>query len=99
MMKSSLYQKIAMILLVAVLLTLGMTVAVAEAADPTGASYVATTGSETLNDVATKANQAYFGANYTWVMLCAFLVFFFQCQRPACNHHRMCIRCHRIVCL
>ncbi len=79
MMKSSLYQKIAMILLVAVLLTLGMTVAVAEAADPTGASYVATTGAETLNDVATKANQAYFGANYTWVMLCAFLVFFFQC--------------------
>jgi Amt family ammonium transporter len=51
----------------------------AEAADPTGASYVATTGAETVNDVATVANKAYFGANYTWVMICAFMVFFFQC--------------------
>jgi Amt family ammonium transporter len=25
------------------------------------------------------ANKAYFGANYTWVMICAFMVFFFQC--------------------
>ena len=49
------------------------------AADPTGASYVATTGSETVADVATTANKAYFGANYTWVMICAFMVFFFQC--------------------
>ncbi len=49
------------------------------AADPTGAGYVATTGTETLNDVATTANKAYFGANYTWVMICAFMVFFFQC--------------------
>ena len=48
-------------------------------ADPTGASYVATTGSEQLGDVATIANKAYFGANYTWVMICAFMVFFFQC--------------------
>ena len=49
------------------------------AADPSGASYVATTGTETLADVATTANKAYFGANYTWVMICAFMVFFFQC--------------------
>ena len=49
------------------------------AADPTGASYVATTGTETIADVATIANKAYFGANYTWVMICAFMVFFFQC--------------------
>ena len=62
-----------------VALSLMTTVAGAEAADPTGASYIATTGSETLNDVATVANKAYFGANYTWVMICAFLVFFFQC--------------------
>ncbi|MHB8131708.1 MAG: ammonium transporter [Mobilitalea sp.] len=48
-------------------------------ADPTGASYVATTGSETLNDVATTANKAYYGANYTWIMIAAFMVFFFQC--------------------
>ena len=49
------------------------------AADPTGASYIATTGSETLSDVATTANKALFGANYTWIMICAFMVFFFQC--------------------
>ena len=58
------------------LLTIG---ALAESADPTGASYVATTGSETLDSVAITANKAYYGANYTWVMICAFLVFFFQC--------------------
>ena len=51
----------------------------AEGADPTGASYIATTGSETLDEVATIANKAYFGANYTWIMICAFVVFFFQC--------------------
>ncbi|HPE16345.1 MAG TPA: ammonium transporter, partial [Oscillospiraceae bacterium] len=49
------------------------------AGDPTGSSYVLATGSETLQDVATTANQAYYGANYTWVMICAFMVFFFQC--------------------
>lgn len=49
------------------------------AADPTGASYTATTGSEKLSDVATTANKALFGANYTWIMICAFMVFFFQC--------------------
>ena len=49
------------------------------AADPTGAGYIATTGAETIADVATTANKAYFGANYTWVMICAFMVFFFQC--------------------
>ena len=48
-------------------------------ADPSGASYAATTGTETLTDVAATANKAYFGANYTWVMICAFMVFFFQC--------------------
>ena len=51
----------------------------AQGADPTGASYVATTGNETLDEVATVANKAYFGANYTWIMICAFVVFFFQC--------------------
>ena len=51
----------------------------AQGADPTGASYIATTGSETLDEVATIANKAYLGANYTWIMICAFMVFFFQC--------------------
>ncbi len=48
-------------------------------ADPTGASYMATTGSETIQDVALTANKAMYGANYTWVMIAAFMVFFFQC--------------------
>jgi Amt family ammonium transporter len=47
--------------------------------DPTGASYVATTGTETLTDVATTANKGYYGANFTWVMITGFMVFFFQC--------------------
>ena len=49
------------------------------AADPTGGSYVTPTGTETLEEVATTANKAYFGSNYVWVMVCGFLVFFFQC--------------------
>jgi len=64
------------VLLVASLLAIA---AFAEGADPTGASYTALTGNETLSDVATTANQALYGANYTWVMICAFMVFFFQC--------------------
>ncbi len=51
----------------------------AGAADPTGVTYTAATGSETLADVAATASKAYFGANYTWIMICAFLIFFFQC--------------------
>ena len=47
--------------------------------DPTGASYVATTGSEQLEDVAAIANKGYYGANFTWVMITGFMVFFFQC--------------------
>lgn len=47
--------------------------------DPTGASYVAATGAETLTDVATTANKGYYGANFTWVMITGFMVFFFQC--------------------
>ena len=64
------------VLLVASLLAIA---GFAEGADPTGASYTALTGNETLSDVATTANQALYGANYTWVMICAFMVFFFQC--------------------
>ena len=53
--------------------------ALAQGADPTGASYGAVSGSETLGEVAVTAGKALLGANYTWVMLCAFMVFFFQC--------------------
>jgi len=49
------------------------------AADSTGAAYATLTGTETLTDVATTASKATLGANYTWVMICAFMVFFFQC--------------------
>lgn len=70
---------ISLLLMLMILLSLITVVAYAADGDPSGASYVATTGSETLNDVAITANKAYFGANYTWVMICAFMVFFFQC--------------------
>ena len=44
--------------------------------DPTGASYA---DSVAAGDTAVTAAKALLGANYTWIMLCAFLVFFFQC--------------------
>jgi Amt family ammonium transporter len=40
---------------------------------------VTVTGSETISDVAGAAAKAQLGANYTWIMICAFMVFFFQC--------------------
>lgn len=49
------------------------------AADPTGASFMVPTGNEKLLDVAATANKALFGSNYIWIMICGFLVFFFQC--------------------
>ena len=49
------------------------------AADPTGATYVSVTGAESLGEVAATANKALFGSNYVWIMICAFMVFFFQC--------------------
>ncbi len=69
------------ILALLALLAIGLAMAFSNpgGSDPTGASYVATTGSETLNDVATTANKAYYGANYTWIMITGFMVFFFQC--------------------
>ena len=67
------------ILLLLVLVMSFSAIAASAEGDPTGASYIATTGTETINDVATTANKAYFGANFTWVMICAFMVFFFQC--------------------
>ena len=69
---------IGFVLVLAAILTLFAAGAMAEA-DPTGASYILTTGGETLDGVASTANKAYFGANYTWIMICAFMVFFFQC--------------------
>lgn len=68
------------IIVTAVVLAVGYAIrGDSSAADPTGASYIATTGEETLDAVATTANKAYFGSNYVWIMICAFMVFFFQC--------------------
>jgi Amt family ammonium transporter len=78
-MKKKTLKTLGVILTVVVLLLVISTVAFAVEPDPTGSSYVATTGSEVLQDVAKTANAAYFGANYTWIMICAFMVFFFQC--------------------
>ncbi len=70
---------IGLLLLATAIVSMLSITAFAAEADPSGASYFATTGSETLGEVATTANKAYFGANFTWVMICAFMVFFFQC--------------------
>lgn len=48
-------------------------------ADPTGSSFLVSTGSETIKGVAETANKAMLGSNFVWVMICAFMVFFFQC--------------------
>jgi Amt family ammonium transporter len=49
------------------------------AADPSGATYTALTGEEALTDVAAIAEKAKYGVSYVWVMICGFMVFFFQC--------------------
>lgn len=64
--------------LVVVLAVLVGTSAMA-AADPTGASYVASTGSEKIGEVAVTAGKAQMSANFVWVMITGFMVFFFQC--------------------
>lgn len=73
------FKRIIGTLLLTGLIATAFMLTVCAAGDPTGASYVTPAGSETLTDVATVANKAYYGANYTWVMICAFVVFFFQC--------------------
>ncbi len=72
-------RSIGFLLMLSAILALFTAGALASSPDPTGASYVAATGSETLDSVAITANKAYYGANFTWVMICAFMVFFFQC--------------------
>lgn len=47
-------------------------------ADPIGTTYIAT-GLDAIGEVAELANKAYLGSNYVWIMICGFLVFFFQC--------------------
>jgi len=70
---------VCVLLVMAVLAAIGMIAASAAGADSTGASYAATTGAETIGNVASTANKAYLGSNYVWVMITGFMVFFFQC--------------------
>lgn len=73
--------KVIALLAFVIALAVGLAVAFSKpgGSDPTGAAYYATTGTEQLNDVATVANKAYYGTNFTWVMITGFMVFFFQC--------------------
>ena len=71
---------LAFVVVAAIILAVGYAIrGDSSAADPTGASYIALTGEETLSDVASTAARGYFGSNYVWIMICAFMVFFFQC--------------------
>ncbi|WP_297425251.1 ammonium transporter [Clostridium sp.] len=78
-MKSSAKLGAIIVFLGALAVMLVLALSPAGGSDPTGASYIATTGSETLNDVAIVANKGYYGANFVWVMITGFMVFFFQC--------------------
>lgn len=72
--------KISSIVLLLTIIISAMVLTVSAAgADPTGAGYGATTGKETINDVASVANKAQLSANFVWVMITGFMVFFFQC--------------------
>jgi Amt family ammonium transporter len=70
---------LSVLFLIGLLATLLAVTVSAAGADATGASYVTPSGNETLTDVATTANKAYFGSNFVWVMITGFMVFFFQC--------------------
>ncbi len=70
---------LSVIIIATVLLSTTAFAASTAGADPTGASYAAATGSETIGDVAVAANKAQLSANFVWVMITGFMVFFFQC--------------------
>ncbi len=70
---------LSMVSLVVVLAVLASAGAMAAGADPTGASYVTSTGAEKIGDVAVAAGKAQMSANFVWVMITGFMVFFFQC--------------------
>ena len=73
-------KRIAAAALTAAVMTLVMIVPILAAdADPTGATYASNTAGSTLSDVAQMASKAFTGSNMIWVMICGFMVFFFQC--------------------
>ncbi len=71
--------KILSLISVVAILTLFISTVVMAAGDPTGASYTSVTGKETLSDVANAASRAQYSANFVWIMITGFMVFFFQC--------------------
>ncbi len=71
--------KILSFISVIAILTLFISTVVMAAGDPTGASYTSVTGKETLSDVANAASRAQYSANFVWIMITGFMVFFFQC--------------------
>jgi len=78
-MKKSVKFILGLLLVGVIAAIIALNVSASGGADPSGTSYIATTGTETLNDVATTANKAYFGSNFIWIMITGFMVFFFQC--------------------
>ncbi len=70
---------ISMLALLVILAGVFLVPSLAAGADPTGGSYATSTGQETISDVAVAANKAQFSANFVWVMITGFMVFFFQC--------------------
>ncbi len=66
-------------LVLIMLASLLTTAAAAAGADKTGSSFGQAAGTETAAEAATAANRAQLSANYVWVMLTGFMVFFFQC--------------------
>ncbi len=66
-------------ILLGLLLILSLAQPALAAADPTGASYASATGNETIGDVAVAVSRAQYSANFVWVMITGFMVFFFQC--------------------
>ncbi len=62
-----------------IMLTMFISSIAMAAGDPTGAGYTTVTGKETLGDVANMASKAQYSANYVWIMITGFMVFFFQC--------------------
>ncbi|MDP4153123.1 MAG: ammonium transporter [Bacillota bacterium] len=73
------FKGLRLVFLISILMMVFAGVAMAAGADPTGASYATSTGQETISDVAVAASKAQYSANFVWVMITGFMVFFFQC--------------------
>jgi Amt family ammonium transporter len=70
---------LSIVAIVAIVVTLLSTVAIAAGADPTGASYVTPDKNATAQGALQAAQTAQLSANFVWVLITGFMVFFFQC--------------------